>query len=128
MESRTSNEKWRDLEYFLSCVCFALIWLKKNTPQFFLKLILEEIERETLMWAKNINLLPPTHTLHWDWTHSLGMRPDQKLNPLSFWCVGQCFNQLSHSRKGLFGSLLIIFFMIGTYIGLRPFLFPNVSI
>ena len=43
-----------------------------------------EGERETLMWERNINWLPPLHTLTGDQTHHLGMRPDRGLNPQHF--------------------------------------------
>ena len=43
-------------------------------------------ERETLMWERNINGLPPVHTPTGDQTSNLGMCPDQELNP-------QCFQE-----------------------------------
>ena len=41
-------------------------------------------ERETLMWEKNINPLPPIRTPTGDWTCNLGMCPDQDSDPWSF--------------------------------------------
>ena len=41
-------------------------------------------ERETSMWERNINWLPPVYTLTRDRTHNLGVCPDQELNPQPF--------------------------------------------
>ena len=36
---------------------------------------------------RNIDCLPPVHTLMWDRTHNLGMRPDRGSNPQPLWCT-----------------------------------------
>ena len=45
-------------------------------------------ERETLMRERNIDQLPPIHTLTEDQTHNLGMCPDRGLNPQTFGAQG----------------------------------------
>ena len=37
--------------------------------------------RETSMWERNIDWLPPVCAPNGDWTHNLGTCPDQELNP-----------------------------------------------
>ena len=44
----------------------------------------EKIGRETLMWERNINLLPFIGASTRDPTHNLDMYPDQELNPWPF--------------------------------------------
>ena len=41
-------------------------------------------ERETAMWERNINRMPPIHAPTGYWTHNLGMCPDRKLILQSF--------------------------------------------
>ena len=43
-----------------------------------------ERERDTMMWERNINLLPPVHTLTRDATHKPGMCPDSESNQQPF--------------------------------------------
>ena len=37
-------------------------------------------ERETLIWERNINRLPPVHALNGNQTHNLGVGTDRELN------------------------------------------------
>ena len=65
-------------------------------------LILEREEggdRETLMWERN--WLVASHT-HSDWGSNLPPRcvPWRVFEPSTFWCVGRCSNQVSHTGQG----------------------------
>ena len=53
-------------------------------------------ERKTLMWERNFDRLPPICDLTGAGIHSLGVCPDQELNPQPFWCTREHSNQMSH--------------------------------
>ena len=86
----------RTYETFLLYFIFIYFYYFVNPHPRICLLILErkeggerETERETSMWERNINGLPPLHTLTGDWTCSLGMCPEQGLNlqPFGVWDV-----------------------------------------
>ena len=67
-----------------------LIYLFYSSPEDMFLLISErgkEKERETLMWERNIDQLPPMRALTGDQTCNLGMCPDWELNlqPFGVW-------------------------------------------
>ena len=75
-QSSLDSERGKKLRFFLSLPL---------SLSFFLHCFLErERERETSMWKRNINCLPPIHTPTGDRTYDLSMCPDQGSNPQPF--------------------------------------------
>lgn len=86
------------VSFCASLFCF----LKKQTRCLLLER--EEGQRETAMWERSIDLLPPTHI--WTWGRRRphqdlqpGVCPDLESNPQSF-CYRTIFQPLNHAGQG----------------------------
>lgn len=66
-------------------------------------LLILNIERETSMWERSFDWLPPICTVTGDWTHHVGVCPgrESKPQPFFFWCVGWHCKQLSHPARAV---------------------------
>ena len=69
----------------------------------FFKIITEDMflliwEREKHQCKRNVDQLLPVHTLTGDQTYNLGVH-QVGIDLTTFWCMGQCSNQLSHQAK-----------------------------
>ena len=67
-------------------------------------LILErekERDRETMMWERNIHLLPPICFPTWGRTHNLGMQvPGPGIEPTAFLVYGMTLQPTEHPGQG----------------------------
>ena len=94
-----------DTKYGFDSNSFFLFLFFKSSPEDIFSLLLEREERrgegrETLMWERSVDWLPPVSTWNRDWTHNLCMCPDQASNPQPFDYRIWHSNQLSQTAQG----------------------------
>ena len=83
---KAHNTYLLNISYFITgCISFFLIFLVSWFIHALCACVPVGRERETSVWERNINQLPPIWALTRDWTHNLGMYPDQGSNLQTFW-------------------------------------------